>query len=1006
MKLILLTFLVLLFSLSLIYAQEDEREEPSFINPGYVEFTQQSIFDDGQPVFSSNWEWMHPRPSGSTMNWVQVIDADNWVMAGLGGTFQKTTDGGATWTVVKEIGGLSSTGFYRSIYDGHFFDAMTGLLCGSSGTLVRTTDGGATWDSVGVGSTGSIYSMYFLTSTVGFITGSTSIDVWKTTDAGLTWTALSGGILGTAYEIYAIDEDTLFYGSTTGDLGRSNDGGATWTEVDIGISETIREIEFSSPTEGWAVGDDGAASYTTDAGLTWTLANTGLPVTSDFNDVDIMSTMTYKLNESFTDETFPPTGWHIKNVLGATYTWERWTSTNNTPPACARIRWDAAGGEDWLVTPQLSISSGDSLKFWARKLFTTVYEPDTLEIRISTTDTSIASFTDVIFKSSVNVAFETFFEKFAFDLSAYDGMSIYIAFKRYDVDGNGVYLDDITVGEPVSSQLVYITGDPFAIYSTTDMGTTWTPFSHLDPSQAWTGEFFTTDWITSTDAITVGTRGMVNRWPSTAVDAGTAYNTWIKSGTLYDIWAESEGGNVVAVGAPGIAGTTFDQVMYSTDGGDSWDIGLFNQPTGQDLNDISMVDNLLGYACGDEGTIYKTTDGGATWDSVSTPSALELEEVFFLDALLGYTFGDDDEAYKTTDGGATWTPLTVGFGTADILAGYFTDANTGWVVGTSGLIYKTTDGGATWTPQTSGVTSFLRSIHMVTDNIGYICGSSSRAFKTTDGGATWTPLTVFSSSTTFYDIEFKDENNGIIVASSGRTFITGDGGTTWMFENNSSSTLYGVAIERTSIDTAATYTCGSLGFIMRNAHVIVPVELASFNATVTGNDVTLSWITATEVNNLGFKIERQSEDEWMELGFVDGHGTSTELNYYSYVDKNLAAGSYNYRIKQVDYDGSYKYYDLQNAVEVSAPETYSLAQNYPNPFNPTTTIEYSVPVDGFVTLAIYNVLGEKIADLVNTNVKAGSYEISFDAGAFASGMYIYRMEAGDFVSIKKMMILK
>jgi hypothetical protein len=543
------------------------------------------------------------------------------------------------------------------------------------------------------------------------------------------------------------------------------------------------------------------------------------------------------------------------------------------------------------------------------------------------------------------------------------------------------------------------------MYYTTDMGTSWNPFSHLDPSQPWTGEFFSTDFVPGIGAITVGTRGMMNAWIP-PVDAGIALNTWIKSGTLWDIWAQSEGGNVIAVGAPGIANTTFDQAMYSTDGGDTWGLGTFNQPTGQDLNDISMVDSVLGYACGDEGSIYKTTDGGATWDSVSTPSALELEEVFFLDALLGYTFGDDDEAYKTTDGGATWASLTIGFGTADILAGYFTDANTGWVVGTGGNIYKTTDGGTTWNPQISGVTSFLRSIHMVNNNVGYLCGSSSVIRKTMDGGASWDTLTI-GVSTTLYDIEFKHENTGIIVGSSGRTFATEDGGTTWLFENNSSSTLYGVSIENASADTSATYTCGSLAFIMRNTLVIVPVELAGFTASVSGNDVTLNWQTATELNNMGFEIERRAVNaQWVELGYMEGNGTTTEASAYTFVDKNVFAGTYNYRIKQIDFDGSFEYYNLEDAVEVGVPDQYGLSQNYPNPFNPTTKITYSVPVDGFVSISIFNILGEKVTTLINANVKAGNYELTFDATNIASGMYLYRMEAGDFISVKKMMILK
>ncbi len=108
----------------------------------------------------------------------------------------------------------------------------------------------------------------------------------------------------------------------------------------------------------------------------------------------------------------------------------------------------------------------------------------------------------------------------------------------------------------------------------------------------------------------------------------------------------------------------------------------------------------------------------------------------------------------------------------------------------------------------------------------------------------------------------------------------------------------------------------------------------------------------------------------------------------------------------MDFDGSYRYYQLEQEVEIGVPESYDLSQNYPNPFNPTTKIQYSVPADGFVNIAVYNVLGEKVTDIVNNLQKAGSYEVTFDAANFASGMYLYRMEAGDFVSVKKMILLK
>ena len=339
------------------------------------------------------------------------------------------------------------------------------------------------------------------------------------------------------------------------------------------------------------------------------------------------------LNEGFESTTFPPTGWHTKNILGGV-AWMR-ANIAHTGTGSAIIAWETTGGEDWLVTPQLPIAAGDSLKFWTRRFWPAVYEPDTLQIRVSTTDTSVASFNTVLAAYDVNTFPYPDFGEYKIDLSAVSGQNVYIAFRHHDVNGNGMYLDDVAV-----------------------------------------------------------------------------------------------------VGS-------------------------------------------------------------------------------------------------------------------------------------------------------------------------------------------------------------------------------------------------------------------------------VPVELVSFAASVNKSDVTLTWMTATELNNSGFYIERRTgEESWSNLGFVQGHGTTTETQSYTFIDKSVPSGIYNYRVKQVDFDGSFKYYDLNQEVEIIAPIIFALSQNYPNPFNPTTRIKYSVPVDGLVNIAVFNLLGEKVANVVNTAQKAGNYELTFDATNLASGMYVYRMEAGDFVSIKKMVILK
>ena len=187
---------------------------------------------------------------------------------------------------------------------------------------------------------------------------------------------------------------------------------------------------------------------------------------------------------------------------------------------------------------------------------------------------------------------------------------------------------------------------------------------------------------------------------------------------------------------------------------------------------------------------------------------------------------------------------------------------------------------------------------------------------------------------------------------------------------------------------------------------VVPVELTSFTAASTGNAVTLNWSTASEVNNSGFEVERRnSSSGWTSLGFVQGNGTTTEAKQYSFIDNNVSAGNYSYRLKQIDFDGTFEYSNSVE-VEVSTPSVYELAQNYPNPFNPSTSIKFNIPEAGNVKLIVYNLLGQEVNTLVNEFKSAGSYTINFDATNLTSGVYLYKIEANGFVQTRKMMLIK
>ena len=190
----------------------------------------------------------------------------------------------------------------------------------------------------------------------------------------------------------------------------------------------------------------------------------------------------------------------------------------------------------------------------------------------------------------------------------------------------------------------------------------------------------------------------------------------------------------------------------------------------------------------------------------------------------------------------------------------------------------------------------------------------------------------------------------------------------------------------------------------------VPVELLSFSSSVVDDDITLNWTTATETNNSGFQIERREtknerSEDWENIGFANGNGTTTEPQTYFYKDENLSAAKYQYRLKQIDFDGTFEYSNIVEA-EILPPGKFSLEQNFPNPFNPSTKISWQSPVNSHQTLKIYDVLGNEVAILVNEYRTAGKYEAEFNASNLSSGIYYYKITAGEFVQTRKMIILK
>ena len=456
-------------------------------------------------------------------------------------------------------------------------------------------------------------------------------------------------------------------------------------------------------------------------------------------------------------------------------------------------------------------------------------------------------------------------------------------------------------------------------------------------------------------------------------------------------------------------------MLHTTDGGATWIPQ--NIPPSNAYYSVFFTDLLNGWATAYAGKIVHTTDGGQTWTEQTAPITTEYYESYFINSNVGWLAGGDVGGFPsyishrvilfTSNGGATWTEQYGEAYESPLKSIYFVDQHYGYATGEFGIIMKTTNGGVNWTLQE--IPSFhFRNIFFIDNLTGWVTGyylglpHYTAVFKTTDGGINWIE-TQFGTDESLSGIYFVDNMNGWTVGgndSGGIVYYTSDGGANWTLQNIPSvEYLYRAYF----CDSNCGWASGHLGTIISTVNP-VPVELTSFTAVANKNTLTLSWQTATETNNSGFEVQRKVT-EWESIGFVNGRGTTTKESSYSFIDENLKDGEYQYRLKQIDFDGSFEYSEIIN-VNILSTTDYTLDQNFPNPFNPSTTIKYSLPSGGNVKLTILNSIGEEIETLVNEYEDKGIHEVVFNAKNVSSGIYFYKLESGNFRSVKKMILLK
>ncbi len=562
--------------------------------------------------------------------------------------------------------------------------------------------------------------------------------------------------------------------------------------------------------------------------------------------------------------------------------------------------------------------------------------------------------------------------------------------------------------------------------------------SGQSPDTLWTKTFGGSNIDIAHDVQLTSDGGFVFTGYTRSFGATSGRNAWLVKTDPYGNmqWQNTFGGNSDDEG---------HAVQQTSDGG--YIIAGLTNSFGAGLKDMFMVktDSLgnqqwmktFGGANDDEAySVLQTSDGGYLLAGVSSSFAVGGRDVFLVKTDASGNFSwqknlgglSSDGAWDikhTSDGGYILAGWTFSHGPGSLGNAWLvkTDSlgNQLWhqAFGGTGVdraysVQQTTDGGYILAGYTSSFGAGLDDMLLIkTDNLG------NQQWMKTFGG---------TGRDYGYSVQQTSEDGFIITgytlsygAGSDDVYLVktdSDGNLEWFKTYGGSSSDVGYAVRETQdggcIIAGHTLSYGADvhdAWLIRLDYVI-PVELTSFTASVSGNDVTLNWSTVSERNNKGFEVHRLTGDnnlnsqDWEMIGFVPGIGTTSEYQLYKFSDLNIKPGTYSYRLIQIDFDGSSKYYNLPETIEIAFPNNFELSQNYPNPFNPSTIISWQSPVDGWQKLTVFDVLGNEIATLVNEFRPAGRYEIEFSASEIYSGVYFFELRTEKFSKVRKMLLLR
>ncbi len=839
--------------------------------------------------------------------------------------------------------------------------------------------------------------------------------IWKTTNGGSSWADKSGDLNLITFGAIAIDPtnpETVYAGTgeaqynsnyTTylGDgLYKSTDGGDSWTKItnDFGENTQFADIEVSPhfPNQLLAALSSGNYNFGTasnrglwlslDGGLTWTKKIAG-----NFFDVQFHPNPLYKkyLFASRGRNTDEDGGFYISDDSGVTF------SNNSTGlPAGQRISRMQFAISQSVPTTIYSIVYNEypTLYFFNTAAYSSNDMGLTWEcISIGQNIAGSYNGTDVIDQGSYDLCidinptnpFDVMFGNVELSRTL-NGLDINFI-RNLDGPYGGstawdcpIHVDVHSIKfAPSNSNIVYV-GCDGGIYKSSDGGTTW-------------------------------------------YDLNNGINTL----QFYNIASHPTDPNIIYGGAQ-------DNGNFATsDGGATWEF----KSSGDGMNcffDRNNASNI--FISTQYGALARSTDGGVTFENLISgqTSKTAWNAPFWQHPVTPSIIyaAINRRIYQSTDYGAgPWVSLS-GWEASKTISSVAQSpiTYTNWMevesqYESSPKVRRSTNEGAFWETVLELTGPII--LNIVADPFDgetfYMCRATytdSMVMRTTNMGDTWLNISVGLPSVPANDVFIDPKNrNHIYVANDFGVYFSSMAGTNNTWQKLSNGMPFVPVLDFNFYDSGSgtrylRAASHGRGVFELNIDTPLPVELTSFLVENKGNGVLLKWQTATEVNNYGFEVQRANlsgqRSKFEKIGFIEGSGNSNSTRQYSFIDDAIINGKYSYRLKQIDLNGKFEYSD-EIEIEVNLfPKEFVLFQNYPNPFNPSTTIRFGLPIDSHVKLELFDVLGKKVAELINQEMPAGFHNFQFSSVNYqlSSGMYIYRIKAGEFVQTRKLLLIK